>query len=250
MLLWGKLMENFGNNNIQCIYKITNKLNDDFYIGQTINLKQRWSQHKSYVKKEDMSHYHLYRAIRKYGIENFEIDIIEEVKDTSLLTEREQYWYLKLEPKYNMKYPRGENETSFQKRAVCKIDKETLKVVDYFESCAEAGRVLGVFSHYISRVCRKERIQYKGFYWSFAEDYNDEWKPTQKKPQKRKNAKPVLKIDLQTKKILAEFESLREAARSVNGLKTNINRACTGKYKQAYGFEWKFMEIRKGYIKC
>ena len=79
------------------IYKITNKINNHSYIGQSINIKQRWSSHKSYYKTNALSknekyyNCNLYTAMRKYGIDNFVFEIIEEC-DSELLDEREKYW--------------------------------------------------------------------------------------------------------------------------------------------------------------
>ena len=62
----------FGN-----IYKITNLINNKIYIGQTINpISQRWSAHKSHAKNG--STHKLGRAIRKYGEENFKIELISQ----------------------------------------------------------------------------------------------------------------------------------------------------------------------------
>lgn len=75
------------------IYKITNKVNGKVYIGQSIDIKKRWASHKKdafwagNVGKE----YPLYRAIRKYGLENFEFEIIEECT-TEKLNEKEMYY--------------------------------------------------------------------------------------------------------------------------------------------------------------
>lgn len=74
------------------IYKITNLTNNKVYIGQSINILKRFRDHKqiAFDKRSHCYDYPLYRAIRKYGIENFKFEIIEEVtKD--LLTIREQY---------------------------------------------------------------------------------------------------------------------------------------------------------------
>ena len=55
------------------IYKITNTLNGNLYIGLSKNLTQRMSEHKSRYLAEGRQGYDspLYRAFRKYGIENF-----------------------------------------------------------------------------------------------------------------------------------------------------------------------------------
>jgi len=77
----------------QGIYKITNKINNKVYIGQSINIEQRWGQHKRNAFNENCHTYNypLYRAIRKYGIENFTFEIIEECS-SEILTVKEQQW--------------------------------------------------------------------------------------------------------------------------------------------------------------
>lgn len=56
-----------------CIYKFTNKVNGKIYIGKTIDWKRRMCKHKSSAKKP--KHY-FGRALRKYGFDNFEIEIL------------------------------------------------------------------------------------------------------------------------------------------------------------------------------
>ena len=57
------------------IYQITNNITHDCYLGKTvIGIGQRFSSHK-YNAKKNKSQAHLYRAMRKYGIENFTISI-------------------------------------------------------------------------------------------------------------------------------------------------------------------------------
>ena len=79
------------------IYKYTNLINNKKYIGQTNNFERRVREHKSCsfnpksVNYEDKIH----QAIRKYGYNNFKIEIIEvieNVEDYDLVNEREQYW--------------------------------------------------------------------------------------------------------------------------------------------------------------
>lgn len=75
------------------IYKITNKINGKVYIGQSINIEQRWREHKSRYLSIDEKEYNkpLYNAIRKYGLQNFEFFIIEECSQEQL-NEKEIYW--------------------------------------------------------------------------------------------------------------------------------------------------------------
>ena len=56
------------------VYKITNKVNNKYYIGMTKQeLGKRFSQHKAASKKASVKNY-LYNAMKKYGVENFEIE--------------------------------------------------------------------------------------------------------------------------------------------------------------------------------
>lgn len=84
------------------IYQIINDINGHSYVGFTSRkLKHRWSCHKSTAKIGHQGV--LYRAIRKYGIDNFHIEILEEGWDPKIgLGIREPFWIATLNPKYNI----------------------------------------------------------------------------------------------------------------------------------------------------
>jgi hypothetical protein len=46
------------------------------YIGQTVNERRRWQAHKSYAKNPEKTGQYIHRAIAKYGIENFQYEVI------------------------------------------------------------------------------------------------------------------------------------------------------------------------------
>ena len=62
------------------IYKIENLINHKCYIGQSIDVHRRWTDHKRLYKVETDAGYKypIYRAFRKYGIENFSFELLEE----------------------------------------------------------------------------------------------------------------------------------------------------------------------------
>lgn len=83
------------------IYQITNIITKDFYIGKTKNPEQRFYRHK-YNAINNKSQAYIYRAMRKYGVENFEFTVLERVQFSEFLNEREIFWISELKPKYNM----------------------------------------------------------------------------------------------------------------------------------------------------
>ena len=70
------MKENYYN----CIYMYTNKINGKRYIGQAVNFNNRHWNHKSASYCENRNDYNspFHKAIRKYGIENFIIEILVE----------------------------------------------------------------------------------------------------------------------------------------------------------------------------
>lgn len=74
------------------IYKITNIENGMCYVGQAVNIAERWKQHiKRGVGAEQPTRNKLYPAMLSIGVENFTFEIIEECPATKL-NDREDYW--------------------------------------------------------------------------------------------------------------------------------------------------------------
>jgi group I intron endonuclease len=89
------------------IYKITNKINGKSYIGQSVRIEKRWANHRYRAFQDSYPEYEspLYRAIRKYSINNFTFEIIEECLVADL-NKRERYWITHYDTFYN-----GYNQT-------------------------------------------------------------------------------------------------------------------------------------------
>lgn len=68
------------------IYKITNKINNKIYIGQSVDIIDRFRRYKR--AKDD---YIIHKAIRKYGLENFTFELMEKCTREEL-DERERHY--------------------------------------------------------------------------------------------------------------------------------------------------------------
>ena len=73
------------------IYRITNLLDNKIYIGQAVNIAERFKQHIKCGLGIDAPVNKLYIAMQKDGVENFSFEIIEECKQSDL-NKKEKYW--------------------------------------------------------------------------------------------------------------------------------------------------------------
>ena len=85
---------------ISGVYKITNTITGDFYIGSSKNVKQRWRDHKKPSTWKRYPNNQLYQDMQKYGVDKFEFEILEELEEKKL-KETEQEFIETLKPTYN-----------------------------------------------------------------------------------------------------------------------------------------------------
>ena len=182
------------------IYKITNIITNQSYVGQTIDYKKRWNNHKDLYKFPHIKggSRPLYKAMRSYGIENFSFSVLEECEDV-LANEREEYYivlYNTIKKGYNHESSTKHkylSETtkkkiaeaqigekiicSAKKSELCKnskkcIDLTTGKIYNSMRECAldEFGDIKYV--KYISRICQPhtKRFGYKGHTYRLIDD--------------------------------------------------------------------------------
>ena len=82
------------------IYCIINHITNQRYIGKTEHSVQtRFQRHKSNALRGDDTY--LYRSMRKYGVDNFSIDLVETTTE-DLVNLREVYYIQSLLPEFNM----------------------------------------------------------------------------------------------------------------------------------------------------
>lgn len=210
------------------IYKITNKINNKMYIGKTVNsIEERWKEHqRSYWRFPERP---LYRAINKYGIENFTIELVEEVP-INKLSEQEIYWI-----GYFHTYTEGYNAT-FGGDGKILYDYDLIAdLIQNQYTSTQITQELGCCKDVIYLVAKKNNLQ-------IAKPTTDCMRAKQ----------PVKQYDKENNYIQS-FESYAEAARwlkengyvsnNLGGVRSHIGEVCQGKRKTAYGFIWKKDEI-------
>ena len=125
------------------IYKITNQINGHAYIGLSKNCLKRWNDHYSrsyHPQKQEDYDKPLYKAMRKYGRENFSFEIIEECRREELNT-REKYWikfYNSFESGYNQTEG-GDSAPHFNKLTKEQVDL----IIEELKNSTENSEVIG-----------------------------------------------------------------------------------------------------------
>ena len=124
-------------NKIAGVYKITNNITGDFYIGSSKDIEKRWRAHRSPSVHKQHPNSKLYKAMASYGLDNFTFEIIEK---TDNLREREQYYIEQLNPSYNNNWAQG-----------CDIDNRRLYTRKYHK--AHHDKELDAVKAYNNRLC-------------------------------------------------------------------------------------------------
>lgn len=93
------------------IYKFTNKITGQSYIGQSVDIKRRYNQHKNRYdefgdKEAPLEDTYFHSMLRHYGFHNFDFEILEECNKEDL-NDKEIY-YIAF---YNSLKPNGYNQT-------------------------------------------------------------------------------------------------------------------------------------------
>ena len=259
------------------IYMIQNKINKKAYVGQTRQKPQdRWKDHiniaKSNSSESKRRSYAIHRAIRKYGVENFDFCILEEV-DNYLLDQREIYWIQEKDSYHN-----GYNETlggaGAQKYEYSSIYEDYLKTHNlqataiHFDCSRNTVRAAILSKDTTSKdindfaPSRRKYDYYKlakkyqelGGLQQVADYFRCDVKVVREacvennidimssgKITREILGKPVQQIDLGTLSVIQSFPSASNAAIKIFNDKsksTNILACCKHKQKTAYGYGW------------
>ena len=208
------------------IYQITNDVNQKIYIGKTENsIEKRFKEHCWDASRERNEKRPLYNVMRKYGVEHFHIELIEETNNPE---EREVYW---IEKKQSFK--NGYNAT---------IGGDGRKYIDYdlvvktYQDLQNIKLVAKQLHHdesTISKILKEKNIDIKS---------SIEW-------MRENRGKKVGQYDLNDN-FIQSFDSRGLASKylidnhyttsvAIDAVAGRIGQVCNGKRKTAYGFKWK-----------
>lgn len=215
------------------VYRITNLINNKFYIGSTANnFYNRFHQHISDYKAGKRDIRILYAAIDKYGIHNFEFKIVEFCNKEDVLI-REQF-YLDLGTDYNcakiagnllgLKHlPTSKTRTMVGSLHHCakicyQFDLEgnfIKKHESIIEALKEIGKTKNGSSH-ITQCAIGKTFSVYGFRWSFTDNLFD----------RIKRQTGTSKISLSKDSFYQEFHSQKDAAIFLNEIGfTKVNQS-------------------------
>ena len=255
------------------IYKITNNINGKVYIGQTIGtIEKRFNEHKRDAIKG--CQYSLHRAMRKYGIDSFSVEEIEECPEEEL-NDREIYW-ISFYDSYYQGYNMTIGGSAFRKPPLSEEKKQ--QILDLYintnDSIKDISKEVDVSAFTVSKILHENNIDvHKKPMYDYSElaqayleiqnvnEVSRKYKCASTIVQRacRQNdvtilpaeavtskisSREVYKIDKASGEILQKFDSLKEAADSVGGgdRSMNISAVCRGKQKTAYGYRWCYVD--------
>lgn len=212
------------------IYKITNDINQKIYIGMTERtIKERFKEHCQEYKRERAEKRPLYSAMKKYGIEHFHVELVEETDNPE---EREQYWiefYNSYKEGYNATLG-GDGRSHINQDEIEKI----LEAYNRLGTVVAVKRETGHDVSCISRLLKQAGVQVV----------------TSQEISRKKLSKSITQYTKDTHEALRTFNSTVDAAQwcyenkkcsiLCSGVRSHIAEVANGKRKSAYGYVWKY----------
>lgn len=215
------------------VYKITNKINNKIYIGQTTkSLQERWYRH-CYEALSKKSKTKLGRAIRKYGEHSFSLEIVE---STSNLNKREKFWIdyygSNTSKGYNIKVGgEGGPHAKSTKNKITRANRNRVWTDEMRNNMSKAMKKWHKKRGFVPISNQhKQKITLANIGRPMSLKTKEIFEARNKKI-----SKPIICID--TKK---EYESIMSACRDLNLNDGHLRMHLKGKYSHVKGFHFKF----------
>lgn len=211
------------------IYKIENLINGKVYIGKSVNIQRRFKSHisDSFNNNKPSYNHLIHKAIRKYGVENFLFEVIEEYSEDDL-NQKEIYWI----SVYDCCILNGNNKGYNMTRGGdggCLIDtNKAYELWDAGLSISEIAKLLNCDRHSVS-------IRIKEY-----ENYSlEENKNRHNNLNSKLHKKAICQYSL-SGELIKEYESILDAAERTGINYRTICSNLQGKSKSAGGFQWAY----------
>lgn len=265
------------------IYKITNIINNKFYIGSTRRLSERKTEHNYNLRKGQKENSILRNSVLKYGYQNFKFEVLEEFifgnfasidYIDELITSREQYYVDELNPDYNIK---KEDVTSSKNIYCCKgvvknqlsvretarrfpkefgrkkidvYERETLKFIETVLGVRVCSKKYNTDTGSILHICKNGYTQYYKPKFIFCYYGDDVTKL--KKDRKditgfrfvRKDTTPIIQID-DCGNFIKEWRTKGDAEKELGLYGGSVSRVVSGEYKHTKNYYFKYKENDK-----
>ncbi len=163
------------------------------------------------------------RALKKYGLEKFTRELLETNLPDDQVRSREQHYLDLYEAAssrdfYNLAYEAGGGFRHINQSPLI-AEYKAKSLAGYRKMLDERGHPCGMLGKKHSEETRRQQSS------------------SIRKSMIALKGKSVIKSDLDGLEI-ERFESITDAAKSVNGSPSNIKYTCEGRFKTAYGFKW------------
>lgn len=216
-----------------CVYKITNNINQKSYIGKTLHpLEKRWKEHCNDSKRERNKNRPLYRAMNKYGIENFLIEELEKTDDYDYLSEREIFWI-----EYYNTY--GKNGYNATKGGDGKQYLDYQLIIDTYskeQNASSVARILNITIDTVIKALKLNNIDLKKSADVIADTKRKEVKMLSKDGEFIK----LFSSGMEAAIFICKNENIIYNIKKTKGMSCHISQVCNNKRQSAYGFKWEF----------
>ena len=218
------------------IYLRTNRVNRKQYVGQVITKRFKERQNRWNNLNQPYAGPAIDAARAKYGIDAFDFEILKECEDDEL-----DYWEKYYIKELNTKAPYGYNLTDGGDGTTGYTHSaETKRKI----SEAQKGKTTWNKGKHHSYETRKKisEAQKGEKHWFYGKHHSEETKKkiSENFINRKDQSKPVLQIDKNTNKVIAEFPSAKEVHRQLGFSQGHISDCCLGKCKTHKGFIWKY----------
>lgn len=223
------------------IYKLTNVVNGKIYIGQSKNIHLRMKYHMadSVRVNDPRGNYPMYDDMRKYGFENFKLDIIELCEEDELN---------ELERKYILEYNSTDENIGYNLTAEAHgfKDRRIVKLTHSPEIMKKHGERLRKWN--LKQWQDAEYIKMKSEFSSKLQKErlkDPEYLAIKTSQLKKATDKMKKRVGQYSKDgtLIAEFDGIREAGRKT-GIDHNTIQKVANKEKYrktAGGYVWKYL---------